>query len=190
MNLTFYKSIFGISIFLFISVAFSCSNAKHPKLSKADDWNWSRSFPENKFSRVILYVLDSSVKESISTDEGSRLDTATFLGTGSFRFINENGIPRTNRYRSYQLDSSQIRRLQGILTESPCSDSIRVDKACTPVFRNVFIFYDENKKQVAQFHVCFTCELTYFYPEVKYMCNFDNTADFKRLRLFTEEIKK
>jgi hypothetical protein len=83
MNLPHYKWLPGIFIFLYISLVFSCADAKHSKTSNADDWYWAKSFPEKKFSSAILFALDSSVKETIYTEKGSMFDTSIFLGSAA-----------------------------------------------------------------------------------------------------------
>lgn len=63
------------------------------------------------------------------------------------------------------------------------------EKDCAPVFRNVFVFYDEKEKPVAQVHICLHCEMSSFYPEADYMCDFDNKVNFGLLKSFIESIK-
>jgi hypothetical protein len=51
------------------------------------------------------------------------------------------------------------------------------------------VFYDAEKKAIAQMHMCFQCDKTTFKPYQEYMCDFDNRVDFKALKSFVDNIK-
>jgi CO dehydrogenase/acetyl-CoA synthase gamma subunit (corrinoid Fe-S protein) len=113
-----------------------------------------------------------------------------YVGNAGHSFVSKTGMPKTTDYKSYKLDTVQIKRLEIFLTEQPCTDSIRLEKACAPTFKNVFVFYDENKKPIAVIHICFHCEMTVFNPDEDYMCDFDNKVNYKELKNFVDSIKQ
>jgi rubrerythrin len=140
---------------------------------------------------VVLFALDPSQQTEISTDSGTVYDknVVEYVGDAGYSFIDSTGKPKTVNVQSYQLDSSQILKLEKFLVQQACSTDMVLDKACAPVYKNVFMFYDADKKAIAQLHVCFQCEKTTFKPYQEYMCDFDNKVDFKALKNFVDNIK-
>ncbi len=145
------------------------------------------AYPGKNFSSVTLFVLDSSQQTTIS----SSIDTSvlSYVGLAGYSFIDTLGVPKTKNYKSYELDSAQIAKLEHLLAKQPCTDSVIVDKACAPIFRNVFVFYDDMKKPIAQAHICFQCELSNFVPYEDYMCDFDNKINFSDLKSLVNNIR-
>jgi hypothetical protein len=150
---------------------------------------------------VTLFTLYSSQKTTISSDFGTFVDTSIleYVGNAGYSFVSKEGIPKTKNFKSYKLDSTQImswvdlvqqKDLKVFLVQQPCTDSLRLEKACAPTFRNVFVFYDSNQKSIAQVHICFHCEMTAFNPNEEYMCDFDNKINYKALKNFVDSVKR
>jgi hypothetical protein len=51
------------------------------------------------------------------------------------------------------------------------------------------VFYNQQQQPIAQVHVCFSCEKAAFLPDVEYMCDFDNKADFAAFKALTNHIR-
>ena len=191
MAKTFYSNGSFFILFSVIIICFSCfSEPKTKSISEKSLFD-TLTFPKTPFSTVTLFCLDSSQGTTIDTDSGRYINKAVFeyAGNAGYSFINKQGEPKTKNYKSYKLDSFQIIQLEKFLIQQPCTDSEHLEKECAPVFRNVFIFYDENKKPVAQTRICLQCEMSSFYPEADYMCDFDNKVNFALLKSFIESIK-
>jgi hypothetical protein len=180
----------SLATFLCLAIFFNFCSTKNPS-GTSRSFIDSTSFPKANFYSVALLSLDSGVKTNILTDSGTFTDTSIleYVDRPGFTFINKNGEPKTSRVHVFLLDSVQIKRIQSFFKEQPCKESLIMDKSCVPYFRNVFIFYDENKIPIAQVHICFNCEMTYLYPRKDYMCDLDNKVDFNALRNFTDSIK-
>ena len=178
---------------IFASVTFlivSCSTHSQSQITSRVFFD-STAYPKQTFSGVALFVLNPSQKTEISTDSGTFYDknVVEYVGDAGYSFIDSTGKPKTPNFQSYQLDSSQILKLENFLVQRPCSSDKVLDKNCAPVYKNVFVFYDADKKAIAQLHVCFQCEKTTFKPYQQYMCDFDNKVDFKALKNFADNIK-
>lgn len=168
----------------------SCSTDSKSQLTQRYFFD-STAYPKQPFSDVALFVLESSQKTEIYTDSGTVYDknVVEYVGDAGYSFIDSVGEPKTPNIKSYQLDSSQILKLENFLVQQPCTSDMVLDKNCAPVYKNVFVFYDKDKKAIAQLHVCFQCEMTTFKPYKEYMCDFDNKVDFKALKIFVDNIK-
>jgi hypothetical protein len=177
-----------VSMFLLIDLA--CSNIGGAKTPPSFSFLDTTAYPKSKFNSIILYSLDSSQKLEIRNEIGNMMDTNVleYVDRPGYIFIDSNGLPKTNKIHAYKLDSSQIVRLENLLVQQPCSDTTIV-KDCEPVFRNVYVFYDINGTSIAQIHICFQCEMSFFRPYADYMCNFDNKVNYKSLKFFTDSIK-
>ena len=173
------------------ALVFSCSNINSSKFASTKSWFDTSVYPKQKFYSVTLFTLYSSQKTTISSDFGTFVDTSIleYVGNAGYSFVSKEGIPKTKNFKSYKLDSTQIERLESFLVQQPCADSLRLDKACAPTFRNVFVFYDNNQKPIAQVHVCFQCEMTAFNPNENFMCDFDNKVNYKDLKNFVDSVK-
>jgi hypothetical protein len=180
-----------VTLSIFILTDFACSNVDKAKTSQSFSFLDTAAYPKTNFTSVTLFSLDSSQKLKITTNSGSTMDTNAleYVSRPGFTFIDSNGLPKTKNIHAYKLDSSQIIRLENLLAQQPCGESKTMDKSCEPVFKNVYVFYDDNKKAIAQVHICFQCEMTFFKPYADYMCDFDNKVDYKSLRLFTDSLK-
>jgi hypothetical protein len=161
------------TLFILTAFAFACSN-NNSATTLEETFNDTTAYPKQDYSSVTLFVLDSSEK----------------VNEGFYRFIDTNGQPKTKNFKSYKLDTEQIKQLESILVPQPCTDSLFMDKACAPTFRNVFIFYNKENKQIAQVHLCFQCEMSVFIPDKDYMCDFDNKVNWTYLKRLVDGIKQ
>jgi hypothetical protein len=73
---------------------------------------------------VTLFALDSSNKANKLTYWDDSFDPSSFKYHGGFRFVNDSGVPITKHFKSFQLDSAQISRLEYFLIQQPCNDSV------------------------------------------------------------------
>ena len=180
------------STLLSSALVFSCSNINSSKFASTKSWFDTSVYPKQKFYSVTLFTLYSSQKTTISSDFGTFVDTSIleYVGNAGYSFVSKEGIPKTKNFKSYKLDSTQIERLESFLVQQPCTDRLRLEKACAPTFRNVFVFYDSNQKSIAQVHICFHCEMTAFNPNEEYMCDFDNKINYKALKKFVDSVKR
>jgi hypothetical protein len=118
------------------------------------------------------------------------LDSSEKINTSFYRFIDSTGQPKTQKFKFYKLGTDKIKRLGSFLTFQPCTDSLFMDKACAPTFRNVLIFYNKENIPIAQIHFCFKCEMSVFLPEKDYMCNFDNEVNWVAFKSFVDSIRQ
>jgi len=184
--------ILNLLLGVLIFIAFSCKNSDHPQGTPNNSTADTTSYPKVSFQRVKLYTLDSLQKTVIETDSGSYQDTSIveYTGRAGYSFVDRSGVPKTTHIHTYELTPAEINELKLFLVERPCTDSLHRDKTCAPTFKNVFVFYDEHDKPKAAVHLCFHCEMAWFWPFPDYMCDFDNKVDFKALKKLTERIQK
>jgi hypothetical protein len=180
-----------LTFFSLTLLAFACTDVNSNKIASGKSWLDTLAYPKQRFFSVTLFTLDADQKTTISSDSGTFVDTSVleYVGNAGYSFVDKQGIPKTNNFHSFKFDSTQIKRLESFLVQQPCTDSIYLDKACAPTYKNVVVFYDENKKAIAQVHICFQCEKASFYPYSAYMCDFDNKVNFKDLKGFIDSVK-
>ena len=187
INCRFILDITRTTLFAAIGLS-SCNNDSPTPMI----WYDSSSFPMARYASVSLLVLDSGVKTTFFSDSlGYTINdrkVVEYIGGAGYSFVDKNGLPKTSLHKAYSLDSSQIRALQTLLSKQPCLDSVVTDKTCAPTYKNVFIFYDEEKKPVAQVHVCYRCEMAQFIPGKYDMCDFDNKINWKKFKNFRDQI--
>ena len=179
-----------LTFFSLTLVIFSCSNSNSTETISSKSWLDTTTYPKTNFYSVELLTIDKSVDtaNSIELEAKGIYDQFPEINIGDF-FVDKTGKPLHKFYKKYQLDSFQVTRLEKFLVQSPCMDSTFMDKACFPVYRDVFVFYDKDKTPIAATHICFDCEKAGFSPVADYMCNFENTVNFKALKEFTDSIK-
>lgn len=173
-------------------VAFSCSNNNLVTKTSNKSVSDTTSYPKQDYSRVTLFTLDSSQKIWLHSDSGETfIDSSSFetVGYAGVSFVDTTGVPKTRKIKSYTLDSTQIKKLRNFLDQQPCTDSLYMDKNCFSIYRDVFVFYDESKKPIAQIHICFECERSAFNPYADRMCDFDNKVNWKAFKSFVDSIK-
>jgi hypothetical protein len=178
-----------LSNVLLIVVFYSCVSNDKPAVVTDKVWTDTTTYPKQPFYSVTFFKLDSGVKTKTFYDGYTHEDSnvVTRVSHG-YSFVGENGVPKTKQYKSYDLDSIQIKRLESFLVQQPCGEGLHADKACVPTYKNVFVFYNQQKQPIAQMHVCFTCELSVFNPYAEYMCDFDNKVNYRVLKVFTDSI--
>jgi hypothetical protein len=184
-----FKTSSILTSFAFIFI--SCLNSKSENVGKSKSWFDPTAFPKKTFSYVSLFVLDSSEQTEISSNSGTirNRDVLEYVGSAAYSFVDSSGIPKTKKVTSYDLDSTQIKTLESFLVQQPCITDSRLDNTCAPIIRNVFVFYDEDRKPIAVVHVCFRCQKTIFNPYADYMCDFNNKVNYKTFKEFTNSIK-
>lgn len=179
-------------VFLAVSIfATSCINFQSKDKGSVYAFIDTTVFPKLGYTHIRLLVLDSLQKERKRDDNGSSFyDTSIFEHVfGGVSFVKTNGMPKSIHYFSYKLDSSDIVRFKNFLAPQPCLNELHSDKACFPVFRHVFVFYNDKDLPVAQMHICFQCELTAFFSSgATDMCDFDNNVNFKELKQFADSV--
>jgi hypothetical protein len=165
------------------------SNRKTVPGNRSSD---SLAYPRVGFESVIFFSLDSNSETSLSPETGTYANKRIAINIGHIgsSFVDSNGVPRTNYFHSYKLDTSEIRQFEMLLTPQPCTGSVVLAKACAPSYRNVFVFFDKNNVSIAQIHICFQCEMTVFIPDADYMCDFDNKVNYRALKELTDKIKQ
>jgi hypothetical protein len=183
------------TLFGFIALVYtvlSCTNSDFNSASSEPTWVDTTAFPKQPFSKVVLFVLDSAARTTISTaSEGTIQDTAKVeYSGGGYTFVSKAGIPKTSEHATYTLDSLQVQALVKQLKQQPCTSDLVADKNCSPTYRHVYVFYNQLQQPIAQVHVCFSCEKAVFLPNVEYMCDFDNKADFTAFKALTNHVSR
>jgi len=148
-------------IYAFLLLLVSCSNefSKKPQPSVGSESpdlvaRTQLSFPEASYDQVILFRIKADKYKSfdlimVEKEEGS----ATSPYTDGLTFIDSSGKPTRSYYDKYILSRQEASELVSIL-QSPLEN---IATMCIPIYRDVFVFYDNKKQQVAQAQICLSC---------------------------------
>ena len=180
------KMVLNWSALLTLCLLVTCHSFKNPS-SGLDHVGRARTdtvaFPFAKFSSVTLLSADSLCRNTPHCYDSFAVEG------GGISFVNDSGKPRIKAYKSFGLNDSEMNQLETFLVKKPCLDSVHLDKACAPIYRDVFLFKDEKGNLIGQVQICFDCELSLFSPYDESMCDFDNKVNYGQLRLFVDSIK-
>jgi hypothetical protein len=148
-------------IYALLLLLFSCSNesSKKPEPSAVSETadleaRTQLSFPESSYDQVVLFRIKADKYKSfdhimVEKEEGS----ATSPYTDGLAFIDSFGKPTRPYFDKYTLSKQQASELVSIL-QSPLEE---ITTTCIPIYRDVFVFYDNKKHQVAQAQICLGC---------------------------------
>jgi hypothetical protein len=123
-------------------------------------WPPSKPFPSKMFAKVVLFRLDSAhYKLDDISMEDSVLNAHYANGLS---FIDSLGKPKSPFYTKHDLTPYEQRELESILV---VNDSSTKSTTCIPFYRDVFVFYDGHRRQIAQAQICFHCGQTFLTPK-------------------------
>lgn len=143
------------SIYALLLLVGSCNSGptKHT-VSEAFEERTQLSFPESSYDQVILFRIKATKYNSfdhimVETEQGS----ATSPYTNGLTFIDSLGKPTKQYYDQHSLSTDEALELVSII-QSPLEVLVT---SCVPIYRDVFVFYDTKKQQVAQVQICLDC---------------------------------
>ena len=148
-------------IYTFLLVLVSCSDGSSEKPEptiKSEpsglEVRTNLSFPDSPYEQAILFRIKADKYKSfdhvmVEKDEGS----ATSPYTDGLTFVDSSGKPTRPYYDNYTLSKQEASELVSIL-QSPLEG---IATTCVPIYRDVFVFYDNKKQQVAQAQICLGC---------------------------------
>ena len=139
---------------LILSLSSICCNDKNasPDQSKVDSATTVKPKKEFRFSSVSLFTIDPTFYNQPDTmvdfPNGQHAYEDFFHGSA---FIDSTGKPIHDRYKKYDLDSSEVTILKRQFLSDLCSSE---RKMCITTYRDVLIFHDSSKKVLAQAPIC------------------------------------
>jgi hypothetical protein len=132
-------------------------------------------------------VIDGSIYHEQDTTwdfkDGTHAYENMFHGGG---FIDSLGKPMHSRYKKYDLTNEQTNILKDSFVYKLCNSN---SHTCTPIYRDVLIFYDSLKQILAQAPICFGCREVLLYPRMDKICETKKELNFKSLQDFIGSIK-
>ena len=174
---------------LILSLSSICCNDKNgsPDQSKVDSATTVKPKKEFRFSSVSLFTIDPTFYNQPDTivdfPNGQHACEDFFHGSA---FIDSTGKPIHDRYKKYDLDSSEVTILKGqFLSDLGSSER----KMCMTTYRDVLIFYDSSKKVLVHAPICFGCSEVLIYPRMEEICDNPPNLDFKQFKRFVTSIK-
>lgn len=144
LKLILLSCIFSISII-------SCRNKGN--LGSKSSYLDTNAFPKKRFSSVALFTLDSMNTQTYDSLRKSK--AFIYVGSWGNSFIDSLGKPQTSLYKDYILNAKEVGQLEALLIQQPCNNDPVMESACSPSYKNVFVFYDAEKHCIAQLHICF-----------------------------------
>ena len=145
-------------IYVLLLVLVACNNEPRKKPEASVDSEplgleekHQLSFPESSYDKVILFRIKKDKYKSfdpITVDE----EEASFY-TDGLTFIDSSGKQTRPYFEKYSLSKQEASELVSIL-QSPLES---IATMCFPVYRDVFVFYENKNHQVAQAQVCLSC---------------------------------
>jgi hypothetical protein len=145
-------------------------------------------FPSDDYSEVSLYYLDSALyhmNELVVMEE--RYMNAPY--TNGLAFVDSSGNPTISKYERLRLSGEEQKELSHIFMFSK-PDSVLVMTNCVPYYRDVFVFLDKKKRQVAQAQICLQCGQGYFTPDTQRLqSRFHSGIDLDELKAFISKVK-
>lgn len=176
-----------IIIILLIISLFSCNkisenqeNVKSIKENVAETKIQKTEKPFFDFDKVEHYfknisendALDIILKENPSKEEKALID---ILENGNMNYTDN--LEKYN-FKKTLIEDSKFNSIKEVFSEKKCDSAYAA--ACTPIYRDVFIFKKDNKI-TGKAKVCFGCRLFYIEGTKQNVENFGQCGDFEKL---------
>jgi hypothetical protein len=145
-------------------------------------------FPPVSYETVSLFYLDSTLygMNPLKVME-ERIMNAPY--TDGLAFVDSSGKPNL-KYVERQLTTDEKQELTNLFLFPP-PDSVLVTTSCVPYYRDVFVFRDKNRRQVAQAQICLECGQGYFTPDSQNLrARFMSGVDQEKLKSFISKVKQ
>lgn len=173
-----------IICFLLITSFFACNKkTENEKIRKSIKVNIKENKTEKPFfdfDKVEHYfrnisendALDIILKENPSKEEKVLID---ILENGNMNYTDK--LEKYN-FKKTLIQDSKFNSIKEIFSEKKCDSGFAA--ACTPIYRDIFIFKKSNKI-IGKAKVCFGCRLFYIEGTKQKVENFGQCGDFEKL---------
>jgi hypothetical protein len=140
------------------------------------------------FDKAVLFTISSSIYKASDTtwdfSDGMHAYEQFFHGGA---FVDSSGKPIHGRFTKASLTAKEVDTLREQYL-SHFYDGI--GHSCTPIYRDVLVFYDKSNKAIAQVQICFGCHETAVYPTSYFDYSSEISLNWVRFKDFISHIKE